>query len=117
MMRARERKRGGEEHREGEGGGRATGEEGRSTEREKERGEQPADRAGSRDEESREAGEQGRGRVSRREGARARGYPASVPSLPNLPPVLASLLQTLTVEAARQGSGRGHVPASLAFAL
>ena len=66
------------------------------------------DRAGRPDEERREAGEQGRERVSQREGARARGDPASVTS---------SLLQTLTVEAARQGSGRGHVPALLVFAL
>lgn len=66
------------------------------------------DRAGRPDEERREAGEQGRERVSQREGAMARGDPASVTS---------SLLQTLTVEAARQGSGRGHVPASLVFAL
>ena len=66
------------------------------------------DRAGRLDEERREAGEQGRERVSQREGARARGDPASVTS---------SLLQTLTMEAACQGLGRGHVPALLVVAL
>ena len=73
-----EERRGGAQR--GKGGGRATGEEGRSTEREKEGGEQPADRAGSRDEESREAGEQGRGR-----GGTLPPYPPSLTSLPFLP--------------------------------